>query len=610
MIVLLRVLPDEANGDILLERKDAILLITECFCRSTGKVKIPVCNQSFGAGKTILFLHYLRYLNEYIKQGYFSNYSESQRLILGHLKNSTYIYVKFGRLMQHETLQISSPLIFSWNLITRYLIIVFRRANVLIADDANVDAILDCLSTQFGSNTSVFIHFDEVGAYSGVSSDFEVYFLYSLMEVGLKFKNRGHFFCFTGRSDRLHLCGKGLKIWEGLVGSVSPAIITLIPLPLLSQNAILTLFNTPENPDISRWINSKSNLKTVEFYSGGVPRLVMSAIAFLCNNINNLHLIPPDYIELWEYAIKLNFFISHTPASVCKLIELSWANGSFNIDATLEDESVSSLLARYSGYFTIINQICKIVFPHCLIRHWTSWQNHSLLTTSQLSNRGDKLEKSFSRSLELRFMFEGNLSWKSVGLPEIDQYVSGFSAQQIQKNYSFPKIVSSCNAAPNIDIIRIMEYTHGNLAVLPQNNRTNFNMNDFASLCQRMEVGQLYHPEERSHSGDCLLRLSINKLLHFQQKNFEKPFNLNLCASEAKKCNVKGFSNYLVIICPSGYDNDDGNSRLLKFQFIDNGIVDVLVLSKSKMESFFGPTCLSMTSMFTNSSHLNRKIQD
>ena len=543
----------------------------------------------FGAGKTSLVWKFRNILTSLVP-GRLAAFNESQ---FNDLKQAIYLHVPFRKEMLSEEFQIKS----SQNQLSvgNYDQVICQQLSSVLQNSCNRSFPLcsnfEEISAQLSSlaqDTKFLFHFDDVGAYELPCPEIGIRFLYRLWNVAERLRDRGDFFVITGRSAYLHLIGKNSDFHlRPSVGYESPNNTILISLDVLSLEAIKGVFRNSKVSHVRQW--GVINLYAIEVLTGGIPRAVISVLKYV-SVLRSDNLPSPDdeNLALALQNVCPSLFTNLDYSNILRtLAEFTWAEIDFDPTiAILSGEPIAYLIARLGLYTKScprnLHKKC-VVMPLFQFRS-LSWSPRSLLSIKEYENPGDRLEVGFRRVLHLRLSLGGASNWDTVGLGFLDAFVP-YPKNQLVHTYPFPKIVSVANV-PEGSMANFMTSVHS--SSYEDVNRVIFPRSSLPDLCSLMELGQYYQPLPRSSSADAKIRCSDRAMCDFQFKNFAKPLKYSEVVAEVDKVKMDGWCVFLVIICSAGHEVDGGVNVHVR---VKN--VDVLLLSKTSVELFFGKNALS-----------------
>jgi hypothetical protein len=329
--------PPTLNGEKLYEREDACQVLLNALCNLSGARVTPFCDNCFGAGKTSLIWKFRNQIPDWSwPQG-----SES-------LRDAVYVHVRFtNSLPSHQTalmdFEDSNHLD---QILIPILVDVFSRS--LKCYDMKPETFQDLVRvvTQRSGGFKFLIHMDDVGRYE--HSSFGKNILYRMWHCGEAFRSAGHYYVLTGRSTHLHTIGRSQPTTNPVGCYDSPNVGQLIPLPLLSPNAIKSILVDHKKALSPLLFNEHGEPKQdivdhIHAFSGGVPRAITNAL--LCY----LEYKGASFSDVEAYVVSQcqgSTLKTQDRELFCSCLELGWAQISFSNDDTICDEEITAVIAR------------------------------------------------------------------------------------------------------------------------------------------------------------------------------------------------------------------------------------------------------------------------
>ncbi len=455
-------------------------------------------------------------------------------------------------------------------------------------------------------------HFDNVGAYEVLDPRLGAGVLCALWLVAEQLREYGHFCVLTGRSAMLRLLGKVIMPFNHSPhGYRSPSSVYLVPLGLLSQDAIRTMFLDHPLHALTTFIEQHGNLQAVHAFTGGVPRAVALLIQYLgitdavdLTAVNSRGCLDLPTIHSSISDLCCASVLSESDAAWYRvLLEIAWAEIDCDLDSIVfGEEFMSSFVARVGIYTTPCPHLRRglrilVVVPLFQLRAQAqaqaqSWFPHSLLSIGEYDHAGARLEKGFRRILHLR-MALGADSWTAVGLGSLDRLSVPYPSSPMHRSYPFPNCkissvaIADIDAAadPNFVAINVMDRVHSGQEDV---SRQVYSPSQLSALCEHMLIGQFYQPLPMSQSAEVLILCRERAVCQFQFKHILHPLTESQLRHEAVKCQLApGWQSFLVVAASAGHAIGDRTTQLVTFE-LDDGRVDVLALSETDVISFLG----------------------
>lgn len=559
--------PPGLNGELLFEREDAATFLAQCLLGGSGTPLTPISDLMHGAGKTDFFHKFRNYID-----------AESVSKLDGYndLIRAVYVHVNFA----NPTL---NHLQLDGSVMDQYVCEVTKSALCTSASDrlpmvrcSNCVAFISDLAGVVGK-TKLLIHFDEVGAFDGYGEVFAGSFIYTIWNLGQKFRNAGHFFTMSGRSSLLHQIGQNKLT---IPGFSSPNRTVLIHLPPLSPDGVRAMVEVAkEKNSLPLWFcdGGDEMVEELAMLTGGVPRAVFLALQKMKFD-SSVSCLDDTVSDMQADCLKTMAMSKVDTRLFYRTLELAWAGVEFSENSMFGGENVVALSARLGLYrASTTAKKFKLVAPVFLIRFFAESGGgsvRSMVAIAEYDCKGSRLECSFRRIFRLRCALVPQKCWNDVGLPFLDEAHVPF--QTVVDSGIFPKIMKEGKSRTDADMAAFF-------SACPT--VTEFPASDLPRQYHALRKGVYYQPMQQSGSADAILTFEarVGEGAYFQFKNLQTPISENAIKEEALKCKAEGWTVHLIVVSTAGHNVLGG----IDCEFECEG-VHIVALSKASVIAFLG----------------------
>ena len=557
----------------------------------TGARETPFCDDCFGSGKTSLICKFRTVLASHdswmAPKGY------------GAVKNAIYLYINFTKddSVRLCDLEYQSSSTYDRLLLNKISIVLERsaRGQLLYLDCTDANKFVERLNSV--APVKFIFHFDDIGSLESINGkEVATLMIYRLWIIADKLRENGNFFAITGRSEILRGIGNSIRLKTNhpntsLTDYTSPDIMRQIPLPPLEKSSIIKILE--EKKKMFPKVRTDAEFVDWVFdYTLGIPRAIYAVLRyFILTQTDEHEEKEKDFYEHIAIQIKSVCKVSTYQESDTKLyyrlLEISWAGFEISKLATINEELISSVIARL-GMYQLLNkstEMFRIIIPNFLIDQ-VEQQGRSLFAIAQYEDNGGRLESAARRSFFIRCSITKPTTWKSLNLSILDDEGIVFPKTSPTAIFPFPKICKK-NKWTELEVIETMKYFHEK--VFSDQIKTEFSIDALPEICGHMLIGQYYQSLPRSGSADALIRLNDNTILEIQFKNYQNPINRSeIINNELEKSSIDGWNCYLIVICTSGHNESECNDLVFSPESKNNFVMKVVVLSRQSVIKYLG----------------------
>ena len=568
--------PQNINGERLYEREEASVHLVTSLLSGGGNKETPVCDDSFGGGKTSLIFKFRAVLNVMLEEGRWTaptNYHV--------LREAVYIHVPFGTYGKRgSTSEDCAHTVLN---ALRFALISSCRSKAAALSTTNIDKFCEELACCNHERTRFLLHFDDVGCFEVFGNEVGINMIYTMWIIGDKLRGLGHYFTLTGRSTLLRVVGTGVLDGVAFKSPDRTKVVRLSPLSKEAVQKLLTEFELPHN--------FVEQAHEVHALTGGIPRAVYSVAKYLRMNrarVSSVQEDLPGILDALEQTCRT--ILSPDDIGIFKTcVEMAWAGLYFTDNMSLNGEAITSVIARL-GIFRGPDEVKPggvlhfqlVVPPFVALTHLPSVR--SLFAIKKQDEKGSRLEAGARRVLHLRCRWEACSNWDTVGLPSLTSANVPFSTVPLRCSYAFPKIAKQ-NPWKEADVVAFMDASHKSPDDDVSDTRIEFTLAALPSIFEKMHEGQWYQSLPKAGCADSHIKCAPRVVVDFQFKNTSDGMDELNARKEAVKSVAEGFDVYLVIVCV------EGNGTLDDKVFQDTAAfpgVTVILLSKASVQYFLG----------------------
>lgn len=581
--------PQSLNGEHIYEREAASVQLVDCMLGSGGNKETPVCDDSFGGGKTSLIYKFRTVLDVMLEKKRWvapRNYNLLREAVYIHVElrvKGVYLstkedYVSCILSYIKKSLQVSRKSLAVEALPTDYI-------------DEFCEGLLRCCDDR---STHFLFHFDDVGCFEWYGSEVGIRMIYTIWTIGDSLRSLGHFFAMTGRSTLLRIVGTGVLDDGEFRSPDRTKAISLPPLSMVAVRNVLEEFKLPKS------IVDQADV--VHTLTSGIPRAVFVVAKYMSLNRARVESVQEEQPGIL-LALTSACVTSLSPDDIGifkTCLEMAWAGLYFTDNMSLNGEAITALMARL-GIFRGpdvrlpggVVHFQLVVPPYLALTHLHSVK--SLFAIKEFDEKGSRLEAGARRVLHLRFRWGPCANWNDVGLPSLTCAKVPFPTVPLQRSYAFPKIAKN-NPWTEADVAEFMDASHetfdscsgGNMSV-------EFAVSALPCIFDKMIEGQWYQSLPMAGCADSHIKCAPCVV---QFKNTAHKMSEASARQEAKNSIAEGFKVFLVIVCVEGNGTLDDMVIEDKVQFPG---VTVILLSKTSVQHFLGE---NLVASYTSASAL------
>jgi hypothetical protein len=585
--VFLEVPPQNINGERLYEREEASVQLVSSLLSGGGNKETPVCDDSFGGGKTSLIFKFRAVLDVMLEEGRWTAPTNYHLL-----RDAVYIHVPFGTYGKRGSS--AEDCVCTVLNALRYALISSCRSSAAALPATSIDAFCEQLALCNPERTRFLLHFDDVGCFESFGNEVGISMIYTMWFIGDKLREQGHYFTMTGRSALLRVVGTGVLDCEAFKSPDRTKVVRLSPLNLDSVQKLLTEFQLPPN--------LVEQAHVVHALTGGIPRAVYSVAKYLSMNrarINSVKEVLPGILDALDQTCRTT--LSPNDIGIFKTcVEMAWAGLYFTDNMSLSGEAITSVIARlgiFRGQDVVkpggVVHFQLVVPPFVALTHLSSVR--SLFAIKEQDEKGSRLEAGARRVLHLRFRWGPCANWDAVGLPSLTSANVPFPTVPLHYSYAFPKIAKK-NPWREADVVAFMDASHKSPNDDVSDTRIEFALAALPCIFSKMQEGQWYQSLPKAGCADAHIKCAPRVVVDFQFKNTSGGMDESNARKEAVKSVAEGFAVYLVIVCVAGNGTLEDKVFEDKAEFPG---VTVIVLSKASVQYFLGENLVKTYSSAT-----------
>ena len=373
----------------------------------------------------------------------------------------------------------------------------------------------------------------------------------------------------------------------------SPHKTDLIHLPLLSVGSVRSM---AEDFQVFSKIG-EPGVECIRNLSGGVPRAVFLALQTLMfidvtlteETLISEKMIIATTVSVMQRDLTRETKYDHTDCKFLdRCLEIAFTGMALSVNSYILNECATTVIARYGLYRDVtdapVDHFYLVAPPYMLMffNEYGGKNIRSIVSITSTEEKGSRLEKSFWRTLQIRWIsikknsFAG--SWSLLGLSFLQDIICPFPEHGAAiESFIFPKITSIARPGTSDEIAQFL-HREGTVP-----DKVEFPPEDMPALFEQMKIGHYYIPLPKSGCADSMIRCGENEVVCFQFKNLRTKINKKTATREARKSKAIGWKVYLVIVCTAGHIVNSGANTS-----IDIDGVTVVMLSLKAVEIFLG----------------------